>query len=86
MDADVQPQDRGAEHPVHVHRQHGQVLSARLTPDAVRLTVAVDGVGEVHAVGDLDAALPTVGNDVHLVLDLTRAARLIGSGTGGGRP
>jgi thiamine transport system ATP-binding protein len=64
----------------------GRVLSARITPDAVRLTVAVDGVGEVHAVGDLDVELPAVGNDVHLVLDLTRAARLIASGTGGGTP
>ncbi len=64
----------------------GRVLMARLTPDAVRLTVAVDGVGEVHAVGDLDADVPTVGSDVHLVLDLTRAARLLGSGSGGGTP
>jgi thiamine transport system ATP-binding protein len=64
----------------------GRVVSARLTPDAVRLTVAVDGVGEVHAVGDLDAQLPAVGNDVHMVLDLTRAARLIGSGREGRTP
>jgi thiamine transport system ATP-binding protein len=64
----------------------GRVLSARLTPDAVRLTVEVEGVGEVHAVGDLDADLPAVGNAVHLVLDLTRAARLDGSGTVGGTP
>jgi thiamine transport system ATP-binding protein len=31
---------------------HGTVLTARITPDAVRLTVDVEGVGEVHAVGD----------------------------------
>ncbi len=64
----------------------GRVLSARLTPDAVRLTVHVDGVGEVHAVGDLDADLPAVGNAVHLVLDLTRAARLDAPGTVGRTP
>ena len=55
---------------------HGRVLSARKTPDAVRLTVEVDGLGEVHAVGDLDASTPAVGNDVRLVVDLSRAARL----------
>jgi thiamine transport system ATP-binding protein len=55
--------------------------AARLTPDAVRLTVQVEGVGEVHAVGDLDTDLPAVGNAVHLVLDLTRAARLDDPGT-----
>ena len=51
---------------------HGTVLSARLTPDVVRLTVAVDGVGEVPAVGSEVA----VGNDVRLVVDLTRTAPL----------
>lgn len=64
----------------------GRVLSARVTPDAVRLTVEVDGLGQVHAVGDLDTALPTVGDAVHLVLDLTRAARLDTSGTAGRTP
>ncbi|MEP7091733.1 MAG: ABC transporter ATP-binding protein, partial [Nocardioidaceae bacterium] len=54
----------------------GRVLSARITPDAVRLTVDLDGVGEVPAVGALDAAAPVVGHDVRMVLDVTRAARL----------
>jgi thiamine transport system ATP-binding protein len=62
----------------------GRVTSARMTPDAVRLTVEVAGVGEVHAVGDLDAATPAVGHDVQLVLDLTRAARLRGAGPDSG--
>jgi thiamine transport system ATP-binding protein len=65
----------------------GRVLSARLTPDAVRLSVRVEGVGEVHAVRepdtDTDTDLPAVGNAVHLVLDLTRAARLDNPGTKG---
>jgi len=59
----------------------GRVLSARATPDAVRLTVDVEGVGEVHAVADEDrpgAAAPGVGHDVRLVVDLTRTARLGG--------
>jgi thiamine transport system ATP-binding protein len=59
----------------------GRVLSARITPDAVRLTVEIDGVGQVHAVGDLQAVVPAVGHDVRLRLDLTRAARLAGPAT-----
>ncbi len=54
----------------------GRVLSARMTPEAVRLTVEVDGVGVVHAVGDLDGSTPAVGHEVHLIVDLSRAARL----------
>jgi thiamine transport system ATP-binding protein len=61
----------------------GRVRSARLTPQAVRLTVEVPGVGEVHAVGDVDAAVPGPGREVRLLLDLTRTARL---GTAGPRP
>ena len=65
---------------------HGRVLSARATPDAVRLTVLVDGIGEVSAVGDPHGAAPVpgVGHDVHLVVDLTRAARLNRSASDGG--
>jgi thiamine transport system ATP-binding protein len=89
--------DRGDERPVLALRRSalrvaaagplvGRVLSARLTPDAVRLTVRVEGVGEVHAVGELDTHLPAVGNAVHLVLDLTRAARLDNPGRVGRTP
>jgi thiamine transport system ATP-binding protein len=57
----------------------GTVRSARAAPDAIRLTVDVDGVGEVDAVTDPRrprAAAPGAGHDVRLVVDLTRAARL----------
>jgi thiamine transport system ATP-binding protein len=56
----------------------GRVLSARSTPEAVRLTVDVDGVGEVHAVVDRadGAGAPGVGQAVRLAVDLTRTARL----------
>lgn len=56
----------------------GRVLSARSTPDAVRLTVEVQGVGEVHAVGAAGGgpAQLAVGNDIRLTVDLTRTARL----------
>jgi thiamine transport system ATP-binding protein len=64
----------------------GRVLSARITPDAVRLTVDVEGLGEVHAVGDPEAETPGVGHDVRLVLDLTRAARLGTPRPGGESP
>ena len=53
----------------------GSVVSARRTPDVIRLTVEVDGVGLVHAVAE--AGQPAaVGSDVRLELDLSRTARL----------
>jgi hypothetical protein len=53
----------------------GSVLSVRRTPDVVRLTVEVEGVGLVHAVAE--AGQPAaVGTDVRLELDLSRTARL----------
>ena len=62
---------------------HGRVLAARTTPDLVRLTVAVDGVGELPAVALPPAAADEqrgaafgVGQDIQLVVDLTRTARL----------
>jgi thiamine transport system ATP-binding protein len=61
----------------------GRVLAARLTPEAVRLTVEVDGLGDVHAVGEPGAVAPAVGQEVHLVVDLTRAARLREDGAEG---
>jgi len=54
----------------------GRVVDARATPDGLRLTVRVDGVGEpLHAVADPTAGTPGVGHVVPLVLDLTRTAR-----------
>ena len=56
----------------------GRVVSARSTPDAVRLTVDVEEVGEVHAVAAAeDGSVPlAVGNDIRLAVDLARTARL----------
>jgi thiamine transport system ATP-binding protein len=59
-----------------VGRLAGRVLSARSTPDAVRLVVDLDGVGEVHAVAAPGAGAPGVGHVARFVLDLTRTARL----------
>jgi thiamine transport system ATP-binding protein len=67
----------------------GTVLSARATPDQVRLVVDVEGVGEVNAVADGTrhrSTAPGVGHDVRLVVDLTRAAPLGGSALGGAAP
>jgi len=61
----------------------GRVRSARRTPDAVRLSVDVERVGEVHAVGDPSTAAPRVGEEVRMVLDLTRAALLDDGGVEG---
>ncbi len=68
---------------------HGRVLAARMTPELVRLTVSVDGVGEVPAVADLPGPhgpAVAVGEDVALVVDLTRTARLGRSDPGGATP
>jgi thiamine transport system ATP-binding protein len=59
----------------------GSVVSARRTPDLVRLTVEVAGVGVVHAVAEQGQAA-AVGEEVRLNLDLTRTARLRKPGTG----
>ncbi len=53
----------------------GAVLSARVTPELLRLTVDVDGVGAVHAVAAQDAAV-RVGHQVRLGVDLSRTAVL----------
>ncbi|MGZ4499165.1 MAG: ABC transporter ATP-binding protein [Nocardioidaceae bacterium] len=53
----------------------GRVLSARVTPEQVRLTVDVEGVGEVHAVAEQDSGV-SVGHLVRLDVDLSRAAVL----------
>ena len=55
----------------------GRVESARVTPDQVRLTVTVDGLGVLPAVADLPGpgrAPVAVGEAVRLVVDLTRTA------------
>ncbi len=66
-------------------RLAGRVVSARATPEQVRLLVDVPGVGEVHAVADAGSGAgaggdagraPGVGSEVRLVVDLTRTARL----------
>jgi thiamine transport system ATP-binding protein len=54
---------------------HGRVLAARITPETVRLTVDVEGVGTVHAVADQDADVG-VGHDIGLCVDLARTAVL----------
>ncbi len=54
---------------------HGKVLEARVTPDVVRLVVDVAGVGEVNAVAEPESPV-RVGEDVRLLVDLTRTAVL----------
>jgi thiamine transport system ATP-binding protein len=51
------------------------VLSARVTPEQVRLVVAADGIGEVDAVAPLDGHVGA-GERVGLRVDLTRLATL----------
>jgi thiamine transport system ATP-binding protein len=53
----------------------GVVLSARLTPELLRLTVDVEGLGEVHAVAAENAEV-SVGHDICLGIDLSRTAVL----------
>jgi hypothetical protein len=57
----------------------GRVTAARMTPELIRLTVHVEGAGDLPAVADLphegDPG-PGIGQDVRLVVDLTRTARL----------
>ncbi|MGZ4478012.1 MAG: ABC transporter ATP-binding protein [Nocardioidaceae bacterium] len=75
----------GADGPVALRRSalrcrpdgslRGRVLSARVTPEQVRLTVDVEGVGEVHAVAEQDSGV-SVGHLVRLDVDLSRAAVL----------
>ncbi|WP_395693368.1 ABC transporter ATP-binding protein [Nocardioides sp.] len=51
----------------------GTVVSARVTPEQIRLVVDVDGVGELDAVARLDAH-PAAGDRVALVVDGSRTA------------
>ena len=56
-------------------RLGGRVLSAKVTPEVVRLTVEVPDVGSVHAVAEPGSAVG-VGQEVCLAVDLDRAAVL----------
>ncbi len=56
----------------------GTVRSARATPEVLRLTVDVPGVGEVHAVAGQNAQV-SVGHEVRLRVDLDRTAVLPGA-------
>ena len=51
----------------------GTVVSARVTPELIRLVVEVDGVGAMDAVARLDAH-PAAGDRVSLVVDASRLA------------
>jgi thiamine transport system ATP-binding protein len=55
----------------------GTVTAARAAPDAVRLSVDVDGLGPLHAVAAGREA-PRVGERVRLSVDLSRTARIGG--------
>ncbi len=55
----------------------GRVVSARATPEQVRLVVEVDGLGELDAVAPLDRH-PGPGDEVRLAVDHTRLARIPG--------
>jgi thiamine transport system ATP-binding protein len=55
----------------------GRVLAARATPEQVRLVVDAEGLGEVDAVGPLDAH-PGAGDVVRLRVDPTKVAPLTG--------
>ena len=58
-------------------RLTGRVVSARATPEQVRLVVEVDGLGEVDAVAPLDRH-PGPGESVRLAVDHTRMAVISG--------
>ena len=51
----------------------GTVVSARVTPEQIRLVVEVDGVGDLDAVARLDTH-PAAGDRVSLVVDASRLA------------
>jgi thiamine transport system ATP-binding protein len=57
----------------------GRVVSARATPQLVRLVVDVDGIGELDAVAPLDRH-PGPGETVRLAVDHTRTAVISGDG------
>jgi len=54
----------------------GTVLAARATPDQLRLTVAVDGLGELEAVAEPTSGV-AIGQQVRLAVDTARVAVLV---------
>lgn len=52
---------------------HGSVVSARVTPEQVRLVVDVEGLGALDAVAALGSRV-TAGDDTRLRVDVTRLA------------
>jgi thiamine transport system ATP-binding protein len=56
----------------------GQVVAAALSPEMVRLTVDVEGIGVLDAVSRTDVPTPVPGQRVLLEVDVTRIA-LVGS-------
>ena len=60
----------------------GRVVSARATPEQVRLVVDVDGIGELDAVAPLDRH-PGPGEPVRLAVDHTRMAVIRDDGADG---
>lgn len=67
LTVDVSPSAGGADQLV------GVVVSARVTPDQVRLVVDVEGLGEVDAVAAVDTH-PSAGEPVRLAVDRSRLA------------
>ncbi|MFC6343944.1 ABC transporter ATP-binding protein, partial [Nocardioides hankookensis] len=51
----------------------GTVVSARVTPEQIRVVVDVDGIGELDAVARLDTH-PAAGDRVSMVVDASRLA------------
>jgi thiamine transport system ATP-binding protein len=51
----------------------GTVVSARVTPEQIRLVVDVDGIGALDAVARLDTH-PATGDQVSMVVDASRLA------------
>jgi thiamine transport system ATP-binding protein len=51
----------------------GTVVSARVTPEQIRLVVDIDGIGELDAVARLDTH-PAAGDRVAMVVDTSRLA------------
>jgi len=64
-----------SEAPAGPEALRGVVLSARVTPDQVRLVVDVEGVGELDAVASVNTH-PAPGEQVRLTVDRSRLARI----------
>lgn len=64
----------------------GRVVSARSTPDQVRLEVDVDGLGVLDAVARLGVQDAAPGQPVRLAVDVTRLARIAPGRPSSGTP